>query len=89
VGKNWTSSDIPGQKGKVIAKIQSENTGAKLELMQLVKYNFIIAAKFSPYNCKKFCIKSQEYFGRLLKNELEFDEFVTWMKSLPKNDNDD
>jgi len=62
---------------------------AKLRVRHLIKYNFIIAAKFSPFNCREFCIKSQEYFGKLLKNELEFDEFVTWMKTLPKNHNDD
>jgi hypothetical protein len=61
----------------------------KLRVRHLIKYNFIIAAKFSPYNSREFCVKSQEYFGKLLKNEIEFDEFVTWMKTLPKNHNDD
>jgi hypothetical protein len=63
--------------------------GAKLRVRHLIKYNFIIAAKFSPYNCREFCIKSEEYFGKLLKNELDFDDFISFMKSLPKNDLDD
>jgi hypothetical protein len=54
----------------------------------LTKYNFIIAAKFSPYNCQDFSRNSGEFFGKLLRDEIEFDEFVEWMKHFEKNHSD-
>ncbi|MFA4850984.1 MAG: hypothetical protein WC868_07885 [Bacteroidales bacterium] len=62
--------------------------GAKLRTRNLTKYNFIIAAKFSPYNCDEFNRNSEDYFIQLLKGEINFDSFVTWMKKFPKNIND-
>jgi len=63
--------------------------GAELRSRLLTKYNFIIAAKFSPYNSHKFNHYSNEYFNKLLKEEISFDEFVNWMRTLPKNHNDE
>jgi hypothetical protein len=62
--------------------------GAELRSRSLTKYNFILAAKFSPYNCRDFTRNSGEYFGKLIRKEIEFNEFVEWMKELPKNPND-
>lgn len=62
--------------------------GAVLRSRNLTKYNFIIAAKFSPYNCQDFSRNSGVYFGRLLREEIEFDEFIEWMKNFEKNHND-
>lgn len=62
--------------------------GASLRTRNLTKYNFIITAKFSPYNCQKFYNNSDEYFGKLLREEIEFDEFIEWMKTFEKNHND-
>ena len=62
--------------------------GASLRSRNLTKYNFIIAAKFSPYNCNEFYRNSKEYFGKLLREEIEFDVFVDWMKQFEKNHND-
>lgn len=59
--------------------------GAALRSRNLTKYNFIIAAKFSPYNCNEFCRESKEYFGKLLREEIDFDVFVDWMKQFEKN----
>jgi len=59
--------------------------GAKCRTRNLTKYNFIIAAKFSPYNCNEFYRDSQVYFLQLLKDEITFDTFVTWLKKFPKN----
>lgn len=70
-------------KGKPVRTI-----GAELRSRSLTKFNFIIAAKYSPYNCRDFTRGSGKYFGKLLRNEIEFDEFVEWMKKFPKNRND-
>jgi len=67
-------------KGKPV-----EIEGAIFRTRNMTKYNFIIAAKFSPYNCNVFYRDSDDYFIKLLKGELEFESFVTWMRSFPKN----
>ena len=36
---------------------------ANLRVRHLVKYNFIIAAKFSPYNCREFCRSEERRVG--------------------------
>lgn len=63
--------------------------GAELRGRTLIKYNFIICAKFAPYNCQKFSATSKEYFKNLLNNQITFDEFAKWMRSFPKNHNDE
>ncbi|NOZ46150.1 MAG: hypothetical protein GXO79_05135 [Chlorobi bacterium] len=70
-------------KGKPI-----RTDGAELRSRTLIKYNFIITSKFSPYNCQEFSIASDVFFGKLLKNEITFDEFILWMEKFPKNQND-
>jgi hypothetical protein len=71
-------------KGKPCSTI-----GAESRNRFLTKYNFIIAAKFSPYNCKEFNIESKLYFDKLLKEEINFDDFAEWMARFEKNRNDD
>ena len=63
--------------------------GAELRSRTLIKYNFIICAKFAPYNCREFSATSKEYFKNLLKNQITFEEFAKWMNSFPKNRNDE
>ncbi|MGD0339603.1 MAG: hypothetical protein ABSB78_12540 [Bacteroidota bacterium] len=59
--------------------------GAILRSRTLTKYNFVISAKLSPYNCDEFCDESREYLGKLLKDEIVFDDFISWMKKFPRN----
>ena len=63
-------------------------SGAKLRSRVLTKYNFIIAAKYSPYNSNAFDRYSEEYFNKLLTKEIEFNEFLVWMLSLNRNSSD-
>lgn len=62
---------------------------AELRVRYLTPYNFIITSKFSPYNSKEFCRKSEYYFNGLLREEIEFQNFLDFMVRLPKNRNDD
>ena len=66
-----------------------KTTGAEFRSRTLIKYNFIICAKFAPYNCHEFSATSKEYFKKLLTNEITFDEFARWMNNFPKNKNDE
>lgn len=61
---------------------------AKLRSRTLIKYNFIICAKFAPYNSPDFSDKSKGYFMNLLENKISFEDFICWMNKLPKNPND-
>ncbi len=59
---------------------------AKLRIRYLSKYNFIIAAKGSPYNSRKFERESKEYLNKILKNEIEPEEFFESLKEYHKNE---
>lgn len=59
---------------------------AKLRTRYLSDYNFIIAAKGSPYNSLKFNKYSESYFNRILKNEIKPDEFFEFLKGFKKPD---
>lgn len=58
---------------------------SKLRVRYLTKYNFIVTAKFSPYNCQRFDIESQKYFDDLLKDKVPFNDFLTWMNTFEKH----
>lgn len=67
-------------RGKPIKTI-----GAELRSRSLVKYNFIITSKFSPFNNDEFHNESETFFIKLLRDEISFDEFVSWMEKFRKN----
>lgn len=71
-------------KGKVVNVIGN----TELRVRSLTKYNFIIAAKFSPYNCDEMNHNSLEYFKFLLNGKIKIEEFINWTKNWPKNHND-
>lgn len=62
-----------------------KTTGAELRVRSLIRHNFIICAKYAPYNCPDFSKESQPYFKQLLHNEISFDTFTNWMTKFPKN----
>lgn len=57
---------------------------AQLRNRYLSPYNFIIAAKFSPFNCQEFDTNSEEYFNKMLTDEISLEEFNNFMKQFPK-----
>lgn len=59
---------------------------AKLRTRYLTPYNFIIAAKASPYNSNRFDTESEDYFDGLLRGTKTLDEFFNFMKTLKKNE---
>ena len=61
---------------------------AKLRVRYLTPFNFIIAAKNSPYNCREFDVKSGEYLNRLLNDGIEYKEFHEFLMSLRRRDQD-
>ena len=60
--------------------------GAELRVRYLSTYNFIIAAKGSPYNSRKFDRESKTYLNGILKGEVEPDAFFEFLNEFEKNE---
>lgn len=67
-------------KGNVI-----ETFGSKLRMRYLSEYNFIIAAKQSPFNSQKFDKESYDYFNAILKGEKTSEEFIKILENYERN----
>lgn len=59
---------------------------AELRLRYLTSYNFILAAKFSPFNCHEFDRTSGEYFKGMLNGSISVKQFDEYMMVFPKRD---
>ena len=59
---------------------------AELRLRYLTSYNFILAAKFSPFNCREFDRTSGEYFKGMLNGTISVKQFDEYMMVFPKRD---
>ena len=59
---------------------------AKLRVRYLTDYNFIIAAKGSPYNSTKFDRESQRYLDGILTGKIEANDLFDFMQTLNKNE---
>lgn len=68
----------------VNGKLESLNGRAQLRLRYLTPYNFILAAKFSPFNSNEFDRTSEEYFKGMLNGTNTNEQFNEYMMSFPK-----
>lgn len=59
---------------------------AKLRIRFLSKYNFIIAAKGSPYNSTRFARQSEAFLNGILKNETDLVDFFEFIKGFEKHE---
>ena len=90
--KNWFGWKIPIKRedyddGATVIRGNVRNAmNAKLKVKYLSKYNFIIAAKGSPYNSRKFCRESKFYLNGILKGEVKTDSFFDFLKTFTKNE---
>lgn len=62
---------------------------AKLRSRTITPYSFIIAAKFSPYNCNEFNRTSEEKLELLRKGVVSKKSFNEYMMRFPKNQLDE
>ncbi|MGJ1322498.1 hypothetical protein ACR780_07420 [Sphingobacterium faecium] len=58
---------------------------AKLRVRYLSSYNFIIAAKGSPYNSNKYNRESLTYLNGILKGEIQPEDFFEFLKTFEKH----
>ena len=68
-------------RGKV-----KDTLNAELRVRYISKYNFIIAAKGSPYNSSKFYRESKSYFDGILKGKIKTEDFFNYLKGFKKNE---
>ena len=68
-------------RGKVV-----DASKAEIRVRYLSKYNFIIAAKGSPYNSDKFNRESQSYFDGILTNKIDPTDFFHFLKGFNKKE---
>ena len=59
-------------------------TSAELRIRFLSDYNFIIAAKQSPYNSDKFDRESMDFFNDILQGKQTTEKFFEFLKTLEK-----
>lgn len=67
-------------KGNVV-----ETFDSKLRVRYLSDYNFIIAAKQSPFNSQKFDKESYNYFNSILRKEQSAEIFIEELKKYERN----
>jgi len=68
-------------RGKVI-----DASNAELRTRYLTDYNFIITAKGSPYNSRKFSFNTQEIFDGMLEKETEPKVLFDFLETFTKNE---
>lgn len=64
------------QKGKVI-----NFSDAELRVRYLSNYNFIVCAKQSPYNSRKFCRETKDMFNEILKGNMKAEDFFEYLEN--------
>ena len=85
--KKITRQEYDDGSAVIKGKLQQVD-GAKLRIRYLTKFNFIVAAKSSPYNCTRFDVESKKYFDGLLKEVISFNDFLAWMNTFQKHQMD-
>ena len=90
--KNWIGWKTPIRRedyddGATVIRGKVRNTfNAELRVRYLSDYNFIIAAKGSPYNSNKFTRNSKRYLNGILKKEIDPNDFFEFLKEFNKNE---
>lgn len=75
--EEYDDGAMNGKQGKII----DTSNKAQLRVRYLTKYNYIIIPQRSVYLSRNFLHTSQEYFDKLLKKEITFEEFLEYMKT--------
>lgn len=83
---NITRQQYDDGYAEVEGRIVPIRDKATLRCRYLSPVNFIVAAKFSAYNCDSFNCTSREYFDNLLNGIIDLDEFHDYLMTFPKPD---
>lgn len=67
-------------------KVYDTRMKAELRVRYLTDYNFIIAAKHSPYNSKKFNHNSKNFFDGILTGKISHVEFFSFLDELKRHE---
>ncbi len=67
-------------------KVYDTRMRAELRTRYLTEYNFIIAAKHSPYNSQKFSHNSKQFFDGILTGKVSHVEFFSFLEEFKKHE---
>lgn len=84
-GYNVTREEFDDGATEIGGKIIESNERPELRRRFFTKFNFIIAAKFSPYNSREYDMKLDSIFKKLLNTRIEIEELIEVVKDLPKH----
>lgn len=86
IGKNHISrQEFDDGAAQIDGKVISTQ-GAELRCRYLTDYNFVIAAKQSPYNSHRFSGESGKYFDGILAGKVNHAEFFQFMDTFVKGE---
>ena len=77
--------NLPGSP-QIETSILQKIANSDVFICDITPYNFIIAAKNSPYNCSKFDATSEEYFNGMLDGIVSNEKFNDYMMRFPKRE---
>lgn len=86
LGKNPIRREQYDDGATVIKDKVVDATSADLRVRFLSDYNFIIAAKQSPYNSNKFNRESKEYFNDILQGKQTAETFFEFLETFEKRE---
>ena len=72
--------------GATVIKGKVKQVDAKLKLRYLTPYNFIIAAKGSPYNSVRFQRESRDYLDKILNDKADANIFFEYLQNYTRNE---
>lgn len=79
-----TKQEYDDNSTVIYGKHRHLNGKAQLRARYLSPYNFILAAKFSPFNCNEFDRTSGDYFKGMLEGAVTNEQFNDYMMTFPK-----
>lgn len=88
-GHPVTRSEFDDGSAFIDEKLVEFNRKADLRIRYLTKYNFVICAKFHPFNSNEGDRISKEYLDGMIKGVVDVEDFIKAVEKLPSNINDD
>lgn len=83
-GVNVTREEFDDGAAEIDGVIVDADGKAELRRRFLTKFNFIIAAKFSPYNSRECDKTSLPIYNKLLKDESKIEDLIQIFENLPR-----
>lgn len=88
-GHPVTREEFDDGSAFIDGKLVEFNGESDLRIRYLSKYNFVICAKFHPFNSNEGDRISKKYLDGMIKGVVDVEDFIKAVEKLPSNKNDD